>query len=297
LDLVDVTDFEWKAWKLEKLSLKRVEFPQKEAFQNFVAFIKSLDGITELELDVVEDQRENGNNYSDVLTHLLNLPSLTKLDWKNPDISNLSIINPSITAFTIYVNDASIFHAFPNIQKLNLQPLFGEFRNETISAMNSLKQLREVILNSDNFRMMNCPQLKKFTIHFGERDKDEPNLDEFIKRHPNIEWLELHTETQWPSKYYIRALKNFHNLKTLKIYDAFGAPEPLKYFDGLVAVKFIGNNFGNLEHLELIVHKSIVEEAVQFLRVKFPQYGCDSKELKKHFGQNRGYWLLTMRRI
>jgi hypothetical protein len=41
LDEVVVSDFEWRTWNIEKLSLKKVMFPRKEAFQNFVAFIKS----------------------------------------------------------------------------------------------------------------------------------------------------------------------------------------------------------------------------------------------------------------
>jgi hypothetical protein len=93
LDQVEIDKFEWDEWNLRKLSLKKVKFPRKEAFQDFVAFIRSLDGVTELELDIVEDGLKNRNNYSEILTHLLNLPSLVKLNWISPDVSGLQIQN------------------------------------------------------------------------------------------------------------------------------------------------------------------------------------------------------------
>jgi hypothetical protein len=89
--------------------------------------------------------------------------------------------------------------------------------------------------------------------------------------------------------------KIWPNLKTLKIYDVLKKPTDLKDFDGMALIKFIGENLTSLEHLELVLSESIVEEVIQYLRTKFSQHGCNSR--KQNLSDQRGYeWLITIRK-
>jgi hypothetical protein len=322
LDQVEIDKFEWDEWNLRKLSLKRVKFPRKEAFQDFVAFIRSLDVVTELELDIVEDQLKNRNNYSEVLTHLLNLPSLVKLNWMSPDISGLQIQNPAVRTFTVHPGLASydqIFRAFPGIQKLEFSALrdkqYGRFeiKNDSLSAMSRLKGLREIQLGLglicwDMIPKINCFLLEKLTIdcnlYFYHYLDDRSNGDwkSFIERHPNIQSLELNgTNGLGWNGIYIKYLASLRHLRTLKIrslLETLGRSwnnEPI--FNGMLVVKFIGETFVDLDYLELFVSEAIVGQAVQYLRSKFPQHGCDSRKFKKLSG-GRGYeWIVKLQKI
>ncbi len=90
LDQLAINDFEWKELNsLEKLTLTSVTFKQKEAFESFTEFIKTLEKVSELEFDIGDDQRDNKNNYSEILKHLLSLKTLTKLELLCEDIGSL----------------------------------------------------------------------------------------------------------------------------------------------------------------------------------------------------------------
>jgi hypothetical protein len=52
------TPEKWDLKKLQKLFLQKLKFPVPAAFQNFTRFIKTLDKITDLNLDVMEDKTE-----------------------------------------------------------------------------------------------------------------------------------------------------------------------------------------------------------------------------------------------
>jgi hypothetical protein len=317
LDQVEIDKFEWDEWNLRKLSLKKVKFPRKEAFQDFVAFIRSLDGVTELELDIVEDGLKNRNNYSEILTHLLNLPSLIKLNWIAPDVSGLQIQNPAVRTFTVHLGFANydqIFRAFPGIRKLEFTPLrekrygLSEMKNDSLNAMSRLKGLREFQFGQickDMLPKINCFLLEKLTIdcdlycYYGGWNEDWKN---FIERHPNIQSLELNGTNGWNvDRNYIKCLASLRHLRTLKIrslLETLGRSwnnEPI--FNGMAVVKFIGDNFVDLDHLELFVIEAIVGQAVQYLRCKFPQHGCDARKFKK-LSRRRGYeWIVLLQKI
>jgi hypothetical protein len=300
LSFIEIKKFEWMAWKLEKLSIKTVLIQQKEGFQNFVAFIKSLDRVAELELDLIFDQRKNGNNYREVLTHLLNLPSLTKLNWVSPDIVNLPIHNPAVTTFTI--DDAcrdysQFFRAFPGIQKLELHQKDYIIRGN-LSTLKMLKHLTAFKFgknfDSRNLHHIIYPQLEKLVIDC-DIDFGNTGWNNFFERHPNIESLEMNVEFIFDSNEgYFKLLENLKKLRILKIhYTKFEDRD----FDDIAHVQHIAENCVLLEHLELVVYESTVEKAVQYLRLKFPQHGCDSRKFKKYSETTEYLWLITVRKV
>ncbi len=80
IDNFVIDSFNWSELDmLEELTLNNVEFPKKEAFESFKNFIKSLKNISELNLRIDSDEIKNGNNYTEILTHLLKSRSLEKV--------------------------------------------------------------------------------------------------------------------------------------------------------------------------------------------------------------------------
>ncbi len=70
-----------------------------------------------------------------------------------------------------------------------------------------------------------------------------------------------------------------------------------QFFNVMPAVKFIGNNFLDLDHLELFVSEAIVGQAVQYLRSKFPQHGCDARKFEKWSEGRENGWIVKLRKI
>lgn len=59
MDLVRIDNFEWKNWDIVELNLKGVFFPKKDAFKSFTDFVKTLNKIEKLKLDVEDDEQQN----------------------------------------------------------------------------------------------------------------------------------------------------------------------------------------------------------------------------------------------
>jgi hypothetical protein len=139
LELIEVKidGFEWNELNLlEKLTLQNVTFPQKEAFEKFNEFMKTLEKVSELELDIRDDQRDNKNNYNEILKHLFNLNSLSKLTLFCENIgsliSGLQIQNPAVENLT--TNQPAVRRYFPNLQQLRI-------KNTTVPNVNFVSTL------------------------------------------------------------------------------------------------------------------------------------------------------------
>jgi hypothetical protein len=290
-DWVNVGSFELKNWNLEKLVLNGVEFPNREVFQTFVNFIKTLSNVSDLELNCYFDEFRNGNNYKEILEHLLNLPSLTKLKWKKwggPQKA-LNIHNPFVK-WVVIENFSEVGRYFPNIETLEL--MGSVFNNITdINLLVNLRELKFNYMGPEFLGMINCPQIRKITIDCDIQSTKPIAWKDFVSRHPNVDYVELKGgHVLWRKSYgphFIVHFKSFPALKTLKYLDNVNT-WPL--------VKFIGENLTGLEHLEIVVNQSNVEEATEYLRLKFPHLGCDSRKLQKpKFG---GWdWLVTLRKF
>jgi hypothetical protein len=145
-----------------------VTFPQREAFESFTRFIKTLENVSELELDIQNEQRNNQNNYSEILMHLLNVEVLTKLTLNCENIENavsgLHIQNPTVESLT--TNQPSFHRFFSNLQKLHIKSTLFEM-NENITRImicqNSLTEIQIDAISSQTLLLFKCPCLKKFS--------------------------------------------------------------------------------------------------------------------------------------
>jgi hypothetical protein len=291
LDLIQVVvgSFELKSWNIEKLVLNRVKFPNREVFQTFVSFIKSLSNVSELEFDSCVDEMLYHNNYKEILEHLLNLPSLTKLKLAIP-VKALNIHNPSVKTFgvTLIESYSDILRYFPNIETLELT-----HSGIDMTSMPSLIHLRELKFNFLSEYMLekiNCPQIQKISIDCDMQIRDPKVWRNFVQRHPNVEYVELKGGNVSWRKYskpiFVAYFKFFPKLKTLKLYNQINT----------YSLAELVENLTGLEHLEIVVDESDVKEAAEYLRLKFPQLGCDSRKFQK--SQFGGWdWLITLRKI
>jgi hypothetical protein len=292
LDKVEVGSFEVRNWKIEKLVLTDVKFPGKEVFQTFVSFIKTLQNISELELGFNDDEFRNGNNYKEILEHLLNLPSLIKLKWSLPK-SALNIHNPFVNAFAsknirseIY---SEVFRYFPNIETFELPLIFWSSDLIALKARVNLRELKFNYIDKFKLERINCPQIQKVSFDGDMRFKNSNCWKIFVQRHPNIEYVELkaHNKRKCSGPHFIVHFKDLPALKTLKYYNRA---------DTLQIAKLIGDNLAGLEHLEIVMLGSNVVEAVEYLRLKFPHLGCDSKRFQK-ITEGSWDWLITLRKF
>ncbi len=285
LDGVDVKSFELANWNLDKLVMKNVMFPKKEAFQTFTSFIKSLNNVSELELDIFIDQLVYPNNYTEILEHLLNLPSLTKLKWHSPNTTNLKILNPSVKQFSVFERFADyleVFRVFPGIQTLEFPK--NPYENNSWFAMQFLEQLNELKFSKipipNYLSSINCPKIKKFSIIGSMSFTDASSWVEFVKNHPDLEYFEVKSEDNsymWNhfGPHYVEYFKSFTKLKTLKIYDVTNIRNETRL------IRFIGDRLTSLEHLEIVLSELNTKVAIRFLRFKFPQMACDWKKYDK----------------
>jgi hypothetical protein len=281
LSFLRIKNFEWKEINsLKKLSLDRVLFSNKEAFESFTKFVKTLKNISELELDITEDQSENpSNNYSEILMHLLKLKTLLDLTLFCEDIGNLitglQIRNPSVT--TLATNQLSAVHCFPNLQKLHVERSYG--KNENFTGMICLNALTEIEIDDISFEkltMIKCPRLKKFSAE-NIRDYEENSLvfETFAQNNPEIEELELFKDSaededfEW---YYIpdidakdvaHLIKNLPKLRIFKMSSVY-------CLDSMEVAKVIVENFGKLEDLELKFLESEGYEAYNYIKKNLP---------------------------
>jgi hypothetical protein len=288
LEEIFVESFELKNWNIEKLVLKKLMFKNEEALQTFTNFIKSLSLISELEIGLVDDYRqEYTKNYKEILEHLLNLPSLLKLKWHSATTANLKIHNPSVKSFFVdtgyySANYFQNFPHFPDIETLEFSK-FGWNFDSLSAAMNSLVNLKELKfekITSDLLKAIDCPQLQKISIDGYIWCEDNKVWKQFVERHPNIEYLELTlTECNDLEPHFIKYFKNFAKLKTLKYHD-FVDKCNCKTCNGIWLYNIIGHYFSGLEHLEIVVREEIVEKAVAYLRKKFPHLRCDTRKIQ-----------------
>jgi hypothetical protein len=265
-----VENIEWRNSKIKKLILNGVRFPWKEAFQSFKTFILSLGNVSSLEIDIVDDGVNKCNNYSKILTHLLNMKTLGELKLNFPDsgskISIKQVPNPSVKTciFEENVRNCSkIFRYFPNVQMLgSLHNGINDIDTESLSSLGTLNHLRELTLTSLSAQQMlliKCSQMKKLSIMTVMDNPSPPISETFAQNNPAIEHMELLVSKSLIERYMSAGLtrrlstliKSFPKLKILKAFC-----QSLE--DTSEIVKAIGENFTELEYLELTVN---MEEA------------------------------------
>jgi hypothetical protein len=252
LSYTRINKFAWKELiALEKLVLKSVTFSQREAFESFTTFIKTPENVSELELNIMNDQQEN--DYSEILTHLLNLAKLTKLTLYCYDIgsliSGLQVRNPTVKSLT--TNQPSVDQFFPNLQQLHIENFLSEM-NENVTGRICQNSLTEIVIDEiafQNLQFFKCPSVKKFSVsRICYYQEVSTALETFAQNNPEIEDLELfkdmYNSSKLPTQHVAQLLNNLPKLRIFKL-------TSVSFVNSLEVARFIGENIGCLENVEL----------------------------------------------
>jgi hypothetical protein len=283
---VKVQDFEWeKINSPKKLGLKDLTFLQKEAFESFMKFIKTLDNVRELELYYMYDRPEKKNYYREILTHFLNLRTLNKLkhyDRIEGVISGLQICNLAVTAFN--TDENRILRFFPNLQMLHVKDISD---SDDFTGMAWIKSLTEIEIDGMDFQkldMIKCPRLRKFLVKkIWSYQRDSTVFQMFTQNNPAIEDLELCRSslpkiTERDNRQVIVAKDVAHlitNLPKLSIFKMSGA----KNSNTMEFARLVGENIKKLTHLELAVREYEESEVTEYFQINLPHYKIAVKKI------------------
>jgi hypothetical protein len=281
----------WALKHLLELSLSSLKFPTPKDFENFTKFIKSLNKLTELSLRPLAYKKRNyidepkfeddikSNDLTEILTHLLFLPTLTKMtfnyfNWTQMEkFSKLKIQNGSVKDLTIIgmtEDDTEIFgkylKIFPNVRKLSVT-FSDEESSADLSLINSFTMLEELEvrdLMDEMLYQIKVKTLRCFKINT-YWDVEPESCRYFCLNHPQLERLEV-------GGYGFENLfvENLPNLKTLIL-----KPVNRRLVSEEETIKMIAENCTKLEYLEICVQKMKAETAVAVLKEKLPGLrGC-----------------------
>jgi hypothetical protein len=316
LDHCTITDFPdspeiWALKKLKKLSLKSLKFPTPKDFENFTKFIKSLNKLTELRLKQLEDEEsyyidesededdsdadDNRNDVTEILTHLLFLPTLTKLSFnyfksnQTKKILNLNMQSPSVedlTMLRINVDDSrhtQYMKVFPNVRKATVSYVADGLMEEgaiyydphaNLRPLNSWTLLEELELRDFKNRMLYQIDVK--TLHGLKIDFDWgtqwASWSHFCSKHPQLERLEVRG---YKFENLLAVVEDLPNLKSL-IINTIGR----RFVSEEEAIKMIAEKCAKLEYLEVELKEMKAETAVAILKEKLPGLrGCVKQNL------------------
>jgi hypothetical protein len=220
----------WALKNLLKLSLSSLKFPTPKDFEKFTKFIKSLDKLTDLSLKQLEDEDEGGiedsdvesvdldesedsvdeddsdagenrNDFAEILTHLLFLPTLTKLsfnyfDWHQTEkIFNLKIQNPSVEDLTmkeVVVDETNSYskymEIFSNVRKAALINFAGS-EDANLAPINKWPLLEELEVDELEEQMLFQIELKNLRCFKfnGVAYFNSASWKQFCLKHPHLQ--------------------------------------------------------------------------------------------------------------
>jgi hypothetical protein len=269
------------------LGVKAVTFPNQTAFDGFSKFLMVQKKIEELDLDISVDETKYRHNYKDILTHLLNLESLTAFFFNFRDPLNvlptLQIENPNVKKLTFYglSHDANYSKCFRYFPKLETLLFSAQDKNDVLDGIESLTSLRELgmdFITEELLEQIKLPQLKKFSINFLDHVYFPGIWKTFAQNNPNIENFKLpslNITRYQDSEHFEEILKSFPNLKILKA-SSFGWNTVKKHEeDGL---RMIAKYCEHLSNLDLHLSNLSIDEKDKLLQELFPNLTCDYKD-------------------
>jgi hypothetical protein len=209
---VDIENFQYLQENcfVNDLALRDICFNNDKAFQSFAEFIKLQKNIATVQLDIVQDEKQNGNNYREILIHLWNLDTLSSFQIACADVATYlsrNFQNTSIEKFVIenelpkgFVLE-NIAFSFANVSVLDLNfeaphpNIYNScrFYNVNLSSLNSLQYLIKLKLNYVTNNMLNqleLPELREFSVSRTPQT-DMEIWKKFIKKCPELLSLQM----------------------------------------------------------------------------------------------------------
>ncbi len=279
----------WNSMQFKKLILREYRIPKKEIFETFSNLLKTQKNIQELDLSTVDDEADYHYNYSEILTHLLNLKTLDTLTLDFIDefdlfpklpVKNLGVKSLSFKVMLDHLSYNFLYDFFPNIEKLSFHTHADFVQIEDLCAIESLKCLKE--LKFDQFsqkmlRYIESHSLNKLSIGEITELYGTYEWEDFADNVPNIEYLELPTvEAQndvdlFDLSHFFTILESFSKLKSLKSDGAINSLLESKLIEN---IRLYGKK---LESLKLTLKHYDGQKAVELLKKIYPNSKCEVK--------------------
>jgi hypothetical protein len=323
LDHCTITNFPdspeiWALKNLLKLSLGMPIFYTPKDFENFTKFIKSLDKLTELNLNQLEEKEDNfidesededdsdmsdyeeiakNDDFAEILAHLLFLPTLTKLsfvffNWNlSESILNLKMQNPSVEDLTMnqienrYTN-CQYMEIFPNIRRANVKfcrnPDEWDHENDMFYEPDLTPFNSWTLLEELKLRDFGYRMLLQIdvkTLHCLKIDNDWDFEPEYWHY-----FCSKHPQLERleiGGKNFINLLVVVENLPNLKSLIFKGVEGSL--ISEKKAIKMIAKKCAKLEHLEFELKKMKAETAVAVLKEKLPSLRGFIKQIDENY--------------
>jgi hypothetical protein len=175
---IDELNYQPSNRHIKQLSIQELIFPIKSEFHKFSDFMKIQKCVEELKFTICEDELQNNNDYTEILTHLLNLKTLKKLQIECGNViflptSKINICNPTVEDMSIYnlPNETDLQKLpqfFPNLTDLYISWDYDSIDNNLfmnltpIKSMKKLRKFETTYMSEEMFAELELKQMQEF---------------------------------------------------------------------------------------------------------------------------------------
>jgi hypothetical protein len=287
--------FESELNQIESLKMNRVQFKGPSAFQDFSNFIRTQKNVQSVELDILDDEDWNNNNYTELCTYLLKrnkLKSFKLMSIRIPDLLRLIDPIPNLENLELYNGDledldcSQIVRLFPNLSSF----LLDYAHISDISPLNFLKQLRTLSLDSANNLMIEQLDVNGLTRIYINcfPDVDIEVWERFTRKHGDLRHLELFDAILEQLQI---VLANLAKLESLSV----GLLDELSDDNEKLAIETIGKLYEKLDKIEITATFENPEVTADF-KMSFPgipieaEYGMVTVRKSIDGSEDRHLW-------
>jgi hypothetical protein len=161
---------------IKKLEIQDLVFPVKTGFQKFSDFMKIQKSVEDLNFNISEVELKNNNDYTEILTHLLNVVTLKKLQIHCGNMiftpaSKINVYNPTVETLDIMIANPTetdlqkLPHFFPNVTNLEFTWFYDSEEHYDfpidLTPINSMKKLRNFKTDYMSEEMLTRLELKQ----------------------------------------------------------------------------------------------------------------------------------------
>ncbi len=189
---------------IKTLAIHDLVFPIQSDFQEFCNFMKNQKCVEDLNFTICEDELKNNNDYSEILTHLLSLQTLKKLQIEcvnqiftpafkiniyNPALETLIIVN---TIPPTETNFKKLPHFFPNVTNLEIfwfydSELFDNFSVDLtpINSMSKIRKFETDYMSEEMLTQLELKEMREFSGVISYPDYSDILEESFDEPLPN----------------------------------------------------------------------------------------------------------------
>jgi hypothetical protein len=272
---IDVLNYDPENCHIRKMKIRELSFQNQISFKQFSDFMVIQESVVELELQVGEKELK-AHDYAGILTHLLSLKSLKKLDINCSNckwnvifaaLSKINLCNPAVDTLVIKtarIDDLKSFPKFfPNITDLKINNDYFSVDLNPINSMTKIRKLEIDYIEEEMLTALDLKQMRELVISKSGSFILPTIWKTFFINHCQLEFFHL-TDFTVPIQLVSVSLENLPLLKSLELtVDCFiGIDDPAELCrqellsrhrkeQSEKAAKLIGENYDHFEHLKL----------------------------------------------